>query len=204
MQQVVAYIDGFNLYHGMHKKFGRAYLWLDLEKLVQRLLRRGQQLSKVRYFTARIRGTGHGRLRQITYLEALAAHCSRMDIVEGRFQQKTIECRFCQRQWATYEEKESDVNLATAMVEDAARSSYNSMLIISADSDLCPAIRAVRRIRRATRVVAAFPPARHSDELVQVADAVYWIGRDKLRSSQLPDEVVTSNGIKLSRPAYWR
>jgi hypothetical protein len=29
MHRVRVYIDGFNLYHGMHTVFGRQYLWLD-------------------------------------------------------------------------------------------------------------------------------------------------------------------------------
>lgn len=29
MATVIAYVDGFNLYHGLHDKYGRRYLWLD-------------------------------------------------------------------------------------------------------------------------------------------------------------------------------
>jgi hypothetical protein len=36
--RVVAYVDGFNLYHGLKAKHGRRYLWLDLEALVTSLL----------------------------------------------------------------------------------------------------------------------------------------------------------------------
>lgn len=104
----------------------------------------------------------------------------------------------------TYEEKESDVNLAVAMVEDAALDRYDMAILVSADSDLCPAVRAARRIRPGTRFVAAFPPRRYSDDLKRTVDGFYWLGRDKLRRSQLPDEVVTASGIKLSRPAYWK
>lgn len=49
-----AYIDGFDLYFGIREK-GRRYLWLDLEGLVQSLLKPHQQLVAVRYFTARVR-----------------------------------------------------------------------------------------------------------------------------------------------------
>ena len=80
---------------------------------------------------------------------------------------------------------------------------YDTALIVSADSDLCPAIRAVRRVRPGTRIVAVFPPARHSDELRRVADAVFFLGRDKLSRSQLPAKVVAPGGIELHRPAHW-
>jgi hypothetical protein len=31
MASVIAYVDGFNLYHGLHQGYGRRYLWLDLQ-----------------------------------------------------------------------------------------------------------------------------------------------------------------------------
>jgi len=34
---VIAYVDGFNLYHGLRAKYQHRYLWLDLERLVQRI-----------------------------------------------------------------------------------------------------------------------------------------------------------------------
>ena len=37
MATVIAYVDGFNLYHGLHQGYRRRYLWLDLQQLVQRV-----------------------------------------------------------------------------------------------------------------------------------------------------------------------
>ena len=34
MHRVRVYIDGFNLYYGMHPAHGRQYLWLDLESWI--------------------------------------------------------------------------------------------------------------------------------------------------------------------------
>ncbi len=31
MERVKAYVDGFNLYHGLKARHGRKYLWLDLQ-----------------------------------------------------------------------------------------------------------------------------------------------------------------------------
>lgn len=44
MDRVKAYVDGFNLYHGVKHKHGRKYLWLDLEALVAHLLKPAQTL----------------------------------------------------------------------------------------------------------------------------------------------------------------
>jgi hypothetical protein len=51
---VIAYIDGFNLYHGLRDKYRRRYLWLDLGHLLQRL-RPNDDVLAVRYFTALVR-----------------------------------------------------------------------------------------------------------------------------------------------------
>lgn len=203
MQRVHAYVDGFNLYHGMHARFGRSYHWLDLQALAARLLRRGQQLDRVRYFTARVRGDSDSRRRQLAYLEALNAHCPKLDITEGRFQEKSCTCRSCQARWISYEEKESDVSLAVSLVEDAAVDLFDVALVVSADSDICPAVRAARRVRPGVRIIAVFPPRRHSTELQSHTDHLLRIDRQMLARSQLPRKVVTVDGIELVRPSYW-
>jgi hypothetical protein len=39
VKRVAVFVDGFNLYHGMHEAFGRKYLWLDLQALSLSLLK---------------------------------------------------------------------------------------------------------------------------------------------------------------------
>lgn len=56
--RVVAYVDGFNLYHGVHSFSGRRDLWLDLAGLLSSLLRPGQSLVEINYFTAPVVGSG--------------------------------------------------------------------------------------------------------------------------------------------------
>jgi uncharacterized LabA/DUF88 family protein len=80
---------------------------------------------------------------------------------------------------------------------------YDTALVISADSDLCPAIRAVKRLQPGKRIVAAFPPKRHSAELKRAVDGYISIGDDKVRQGQLPSTIVTETGITLSRPKHW-
>lgn len=49
MVRVAVYVDGFNLYFGLRERYGRKYLWLDLQVLAASLLRPGQSLERVRY-----------------------------------------------------------------------------------------------------------------------------------------------------------
>jgi uncharacterized LabA/DUF88 family protein len=168
------------------------------------LLKPGQHLDRVRYFTARVRNDPPGEQRQADYLDALLAHSSGLEVIEGRFQQKTRSCGRCRREWVTYEEKETDVSIAVALVEDGVLDHFDTALVISADSDLCPAIRSLKRLRPAKKVIAAFPPNRRSDDLRRAADAAFTIGAAKIRQSQLPPSVPSPAGIMLVRPSYWR
>jgi uncharacterized LabA/DUF88 family protein len=170
MTRVVAYVDGFNLYHGLKAGYGRRYHWLDLQALVRSLLRPDQKLLEVQYFTARIRDNPDAELRQALYLEALMSHSIRVRLIEGHFQDKPRECRNCGARWMVYEEKETDVNIAIAMLTDAVSDVYDTALLVSADSDLRPAVAAVKRMCRGKRIVAAFPPHRRSKDLAQAVD----------------------------------
>jgi uncharacterized LabA/DUF88 family protein len=199
----MAYVDGFNLYWGMKAKTGRKYLWLDLDLLARTLLRPEQRLEAVRYFTAPVRNDSAALGRQYTYLTTLRAHTPTIEIVLGRYQEKTFRCSSCGAVGRTYEEKETDVSIAVAVLEDGVNNRFDTALVISADSDLCPAIRALNRLRPALRVVAAFPPRRHSDELARACNSVRHISVANLRSAQLPDTVTAPTGRTYKRPSYW-
>jgi len=204
MVRVAVYVDGFNLYFGLREGYGRKYLWLDVQALAASLLRLDQSLEKVRYFTARVRDAGASEQRQSDYLDALAERSPLMEIKDGRFQEKDRRCRKCGSTWKVFEEKETDVNIAVALLGDAVRNQFDTALVVSADSDLCPAVRETKSLFPAKRIIAAFPPNRHSAELKRIVDGFTFIGADKIRRAQLPDEVVTKGGIVLRRPEYWR
>ena len=203
MNRVIAYIDGFNLYFGLKADHGRKYLWLDLQALVESLLVTGQELQGVRYFTARVRDDPDGVRRQSVYLDALATHCEKVIRVEGRFQEKNRSCGSCGARWIGYEEKETDVNISAALIEDAVLDFYDTALLISGDTDLRPAVASVKRLRPRKLIFVGFPPRRYSARLAQAVDAYTRIGHDKVRNAQLPPKIVTKGGITLERPEHW-
>ncbi|HEV7647864.1 MAG TPA: NYN domain-containing protein [Actinophytocola sp.] len=203
MARVAAYVDGFNLYFGLRSKHNRKYLWLDLQALASSLLHPGQRLEQVTYFTARVRGDSESEQRQSDYIDALGAHSPLVTVKNGRFQEKDRRCRQCGTSWTVFEEKETDVNIAMALLGDAARDRYDVALLVSADSDLCPAVRETKSLFPAKRVIAAFPPDRRSAELRRAADGHLAIGENKIRQAQLPARVTTAAGITLHRPKHW-
>jgi uncharacterized LabA/DUF88 family protein len=200
--RVVLYIDGFNLYYGLHSMFGRRYLWLDLWALADALLRPDQELVAVRYFTARVSGE-QPAARQDVYLRALAAYCPEVHTAEGRFQRRQRRCRTCGTTWNLMEEKETDVGIAVSLIEDCVDDRMDVALILSADQDLSPAIRAVKARRPDLRVVAVFPPGRNSDAFAKVVDAKIQLFEQVVKRCQLPIKIVTVDGRTLTRPDYW-
>ena len=205
MSRVIAYIDGFNLYFGLKQARLKRYYWLDVAALARALLKPGQQLLATNYFSARIRDNGHNaadQKRQGDYLDALAVRgvCCHF----GHYLEKRRECRVCHTKWVDYEEKMTDVNIAIQLTTDAFDDAFDVALVISGDSDLTTPIRRVRERFPAKRVIVAFPPNRHSSELKRHASGYLTIGEDKLRASQLPDQITKPNGFVLQRPAHWK
>jgi hypothetical protein len=198
-------VDGFNLYHGLHAKYQRRYLWLDLLRLVGRI-RPQDEILAVRYFTALVRDDRPALARQESYLDALTAHSNgTVEVVLGRYQTKTQTCRQCANSWISYEEKETDVNVAVSLVADAAAGASDLALLISADSDLCPAIRTARALNPGRGMIAAFPPRRSSFEIRSLIPGAFTIAAADLRNSLLPETVSgTAAGQTHKRPGKWR
>lgn len=206
MTRVVAYVDGFNLYFGLKAKGWKKHYWLDLNGLATSLLKPGQTLAGVHYFTSRIRANGRNvadMQRQSDYLDALATLPS-LTIHYGHYLQKSRRCHSCGAQWMDYEEKMTDVNIAMQLLTDAFDDHFDTALVISADSDLTTPVRQVRARFPAKRVIVAQPPGRNSVQLAGVATAAFTISETKVRQSQLPTTVTTASGYVIQCPAHWR
>jgi hypothetical protein len=202
--KLIMYVDGFNLYHGMRSTSGRRLLWLDPVALAGQLRPRSV-LVEAKYFTAPVLDDPGAASRQAAYQRALLGrHGDLIKIVQGRYQKKRVTCRACGASWIGYEEKETDVNIATALLVDSAGRRADSALIVSADSDLAPAVRAARASHPEQFIAAAFPPGRYSAELAKLMPASFHIGRSKLIAAQLPDTFVDIAGRTHTRPAKWR
>lgn len=206
MIRVIAYIDGFNLYFGLRSKGWRRYYWLDLIKLAQSLLKQGQILEEVHYFTTRIRLKGANQQdmkRQSDYLDVLSDSTG-LVIHYGHYLEKTQQCRACRAQWIGYEEKMTDVNIAVQMLSDAFEDRFDTAILISADSDLTTPVKKVVSKFSQKRVVVVQPPGRNSHQLMQAAFNHFTLGESKLRQSQFSDDVTLAAGVTISRPAHWK
>jgi|ERR1039458_3849451 uncharacterized LabA/DUF88 family protein len=201
-ERVAVYIDGYNLYFGLCDSKWRKYLWLDLPALASSLLKPGQRLVAVKYFTARV-GKPEGSVRrQGKYLDALTARGG-LKIIEGNFIYNPEECDDCHRVWLRREEKQTDVGIAVHMLCDAEDDCYDVAILISGDSDQIPAVSEITRRHPGRKVVVASPPMRVSKDLNSKAHAWFVMGEQLFADAQLPDCVQGKDGYALYRPVEW-
>lgn len=200
-ERVVVYVDGFNLYFGMLDAGFDYCKWLNLKLLVQNLLKSNQELVEVKYFTSRVNNNPDKQKRQNTYLEALES--VGINIYYGNYQADAIECKRCGNIWPKYNEKMTDVNIATQILIDAYQDKYDMAMLISGDSDLVPPMRSVHEIFKNKRIFVAFPPKRHNQSVSLIAKGSLTIGRKKLVESQFDEKVTKKDGYILSKPKVW-
>lgn len=200
-EKVIVYIDGFNLYFGLKSRGWARFLWLDLNKMCQSLVKSNQTLVRVKYFTSRIRLPHDKAARQNTFLEALET-LPNLDIFYGNYQINKRTCRNCGGIDHIPNEKMTDVNIATEMLTDAFLGNFDTALLISADGDLrTPVERIAKTVGK--RIIVVYPPDRRSFTLESVATGHMFLGRGHLVNSQFPLDVKKANGFILNRPAQW-
>ena len=210
MSRTYIYIDGFNLYYGAVR--GTPYKWLDLMAMCKGILKPDHNVLRIKYFTALVHPTPYDpqkHIRQQTYLRALMAHVSNIEIVYGHFlsHPKTAPLahpsppRYTEEVIFT-EEKGSDVNLALHFLDDAWLDYYDCGVIISNDSDLAEAVRLVKvRHNKAIGIINPQLKARtNNKQLNQYATFTRRIRESVLRNSQLPDPIP---GTTISKPKKW-
>ncbi len=197
------YVDGFNFYYGLRRGSWRQYYWLDIIKLFESFLRPGQELLVVKYFSAHTHDLEKS-MRQNVFFQANQEN-PKFELVLGKFMKKKFPCPYCQQKIRTYEEKESDVNLATTLVDDAHCGAFDTAILVSADGDMSHSVEIVKRIGR--KVYIYFPPNQRSASLAQLDGNPLYLGHWEARFKRalLPDALVQQRtGFVLRIPEKWR
>ena len=199
---LIAYVDGLNLYHGLRQTMGHRWLWLDVVALV-RSLRPDSHLVEVVYFTTITLDSPEAQSRQHIYLKALSSHGTGLVTIRyGRNQRRSHLCEHCGHKRVVYEEKETDVHLSAQFVADSIKGRMSEALIISGDGDYLPAIQIAQRSAPGILLSVAFPPGRRSKRIQAAFPSSFVIGEAKIRQSQLP-ETVQDTQWAYRRPTKW-
>jgi uncharacterized LabA/DUF88 family protein len=182
VERVAVYVDGFNLFFGIRSKNPKAVNF-DVASYVRSRLGSNQRLASVRYYSAPVVGNPDAERAQKRYFAALRA--SKVEVILGRFQQKTIHCEHCGHSIPSFEEKMTDVNIAVDLLTDGLMDQFDVAILVSADSDLVPPIKKLARCAMDKKVVAYFPPNRSSKDLKRSSHAHFFIDPKELERFQL-------------------
>lgn len=208
MAKIVTFIDGFNLYHALHYfQTGpdhhrlRKYKWLNLRALSKLFVFGKDTLENVLYFTTLATWDAGKMARHRLYIRALENEG--VLTIYGEFKRKQRHCNSCGQLFWSREEKQTDVNIALYLLQLAIIGEYDKAIIISGDTDLLPAMKAVRNIYPGKEIGVVIPIGRASDDLKNQADFHYKMREHHLVKSTFPDPVILKDGTPISRPPTW-
>jgi len=216
--RAAVYVDGFNLYHAIDTYSYRSvenggpslehFKWLCLNTFARQLIMpKSEVLVSVKYFSAfaeHLKPTKPDKLmRHITYQRALASQGT--ECVMGKFKKKRVWCNVCNAYRPTREEKETDVNLAIAILDDACQDVFDTFFVISTDTDFHPAVSLVKRRFPQKQFVTVSTPGRpHAQELLALSDRHTSITERMLEASRLPELITLPNGKTIHCPPEYR
>ena len=213
MKKTIVYIDGFNLYYRIKHT---PYKWLNLQKLSQSYLDLKQhQITKIKYFTAKVKRKpfdSSNVIRQNIYLRALQT-LSDLEIIFGQFKERQVRGILCDPEDREYlkkdsvrvskwEEKESDVNIASHIISDAYENEYDCAVLMSNDTDLKTPLRYVKK--KLKKQVGIISPRRNIHiELINICDFRKAITNKVLEQCQFPEKMKDAKG-ELFCPPKWK
>lgn len=206
--KVNLYIDGFNFYYGAVK--GTPFKWLNFDRLAKLLLP-NHQINRIKYFTALVNARSNDPqqpIRQQTYLRALKT-LPNLEIILGHFLTSEVMMPVAGNQSGGQqyvrviktEEKGSDVNLATHLLQDGYRGDYEMAVIVTNDSDLLEPIKVVRYELKLP-VGILNPHRKPSRALLPHVNFIKQIRKGVLAVSQFPPRMSDSAG-NFHKPTSW-
>jgi len=205
MNRVAFFIDGFNVFHALDEnKSYHKYKWLDYSKLAKCFVSSKDEITGVYYFTAYVEWNKDKKARHQLLVRALTMQG--VNVIFGKFKIKDKECQLCHRTYKTYEEKQTDVNISIKLFQYAYDDIFDTAILVTGDSDIVPAIKAVKQSFPAKRIGLVIPIGRHAEEMKNVCDFYMKMKQKHLMNSQFPDSITidAAKNITLNRPATWK
>jgi len=194
VNRTVFLVDGFNLHHSVldsERLLGRRLRSLDVASLCASYLHAlpgPSSLEGIIHFSAsphHLEVTRPGVVHQRqAYLRALRA--TGVETRLGQFKRRERTCPFCGRRLAAFEEKETDVAIGAAMTRLVCDDACDTVVLVTGDTDLVPAVRTARDRDPSKTLAVVFPYRRANAELKRVADAAFTIKAATYARPQLP------------------
>jgi uncharacterized LabA/DUF88 family protein len=204
MAKVYFLVDGFNIYHALdcnpayHK-----FKWLSFARLARCYVLGADSIEGVEFFTTLATWDPAKVARHKLLIKA--NEDEGVVVTYGEFKKKTRRCSSCKQVISTVEEKQTDVNIALRLFQLAVEDRYDKAIIISGDTDLLPAVKAVQRTFPAKQIGVLLPIGRASENFKKQADFHHKMKPSHLIASVYPDPLVLKDGVTaLNCPPTWK
>ena len=158
------YFDGFNMYHALDALQQPMLKWLDLWALSAKIIGADDDLVRVVTCTAVITDNVPKLLRHRAYIAALegaGVHC-----MKGHFAEEVRHCKQCGHEHRFRVEKQGDVNLALAILDDAHRDVFDHCYLVTADGDQAATARLLRSRFDEKRIFTVAPPGKQHNKML--------------------------------------
>lgn len=209
--KVYVYVDGFNLYYRALRRHPELK-WLNIRALAESLLSPEDEVDTIRYFTARVSpraGDPDAPRRQQIFFSALST-IPGFRFHYGRFLPKQKWRPVVHPSWLPAvkieihdtEEKGSDVNLASHLLNDAHHGRFDAAFVMSQDTDLCEPIRMVKEMGKPVGI-SWLDGSQPSSRLARASSFVRQVTYARLKAAQFPAELMGPKGKLVRRPASW-
>jgi uncharacterized LabA/DUF88 family protein len=208
MSRIAFFIDGFNLFHALdfcssaqqHHQYHK-YKWLNLNKLAECFVTKQDTIASVNYFTTLVTWNRSKFDKHKLYIKAQEAEG--VNVIYGEFKRKDKKCPKCHQKFSTFEEKQTDVNIALSLFQKAVLDEYDTAIIVSGDTDLIPSVKMVKKTFPNKRIGVVIPIGRASEDFKNNTDFHYKMKEKHLISSRFPNQIVLPNSVTLDCPSTW-
>lgn len=167
--RVIAYVDGFNFYHGLISFMAKHPEALpgnkvDLKRFIEsHMLHDGEVLEAIRWYSA-IPNQNRFDTEQVALVkrhQQYRVNLERTGVTVGisGFKKRMDKCKHCGKTTKHKQEKESDKRCSLEIFEDAVFDRMDRALLFSSDSDHVPVLHSINRYAVVRKVdVVICPP----------------------------------------------
>lgn len=124
-------------------------------------------------------------------------------VVLGEFKKASRKCKHCNTWYKEWNEKLTDVNIASTLISKAFVNEYEKAIIVCADYDITPAEKTVKRFFPEKLIEVVIPLNRKAEEIKLSYDGFHHLKEEHLATSILPPEIKLGNGKTIKRPPEW-
>jgi NAD kinase len=162
-------------------------------------------------------------MEEIYYFSALAEHCIPNDpdvvirhqkllsclksegvIIElAKFKEKDVYCQRCRSYTKHHEEKETDVALSIKLLELLINKKCDTIIIMSGDTDIAPAVRTAKKLFPFNGIHFIFPYNRKNKELKTLCPKSIKVSKENYLNHQFPNPFILSDGTEIWKPSTW-